>query len=179
MSNDNYPRWKYHADKPAVIVNNEDEEKDLGRGWKDEPVKGNAEVDLSVQQHADEERYAEPTGDEVFDTFLADNGMDKVPAKYQAMIRTAYDHSAPVVGGAPVVEYGHIVGPQDEVVMVDSEEARKALLKQAKDLGLTVHHASSSKTIQAAIDAHTAVKSSTPAAAKALPKDTDVTNDKE
>lgn len=169
-----YPKWKYHAEKPAVIVNNEDEEKDLGRGWKDEVVKGNTEVDPSVNTEQGGEEYAPMTGDEIFDTFLADNGMDKVPAKYQAMIRTAYDHQVISTGTTPQVEYGHTVGPQDEVVMVDSEAARKALLKQAQDMGVEVHHKSSSKTIQAAIDAHTAVKSSTPAAAKALPKDSDL-----
>lgn len=173
----NYPKWRYHASKPAVIVNDENEDKDLGRGWHDEPVKGNTEVDPSVSQLAVEDQPATLTGDEVFDTFLADNGMDKVPAKYQAMIRTAYDHQVTSTGTIPAIEYGHPVGPQDEVVMVDSEAARAALLKQAKDLGVKVHHMSSSKTIQAAIDAHTAVKSSTPAAATALPKDTDVTHE--
>lgn len=173
MNND-YPKWKYHAEKPAVIVNNEDEEKDLGRGWKDEVVKGNTEVDPSVNTEQGGEEYAPMTGDEIFDTFLADNGMDKVPAKYQAMIRTAYDHQFTSTGTTPQIEYGHTVGPQDEVVMVDSEAARKALLKQAQDMGLDVHHKSSSKTIQSAIDAHTAAKSSTPAAGKALPKDTDL-----
>lgn len=173
MNND-YPKWKYHAEKPAVIVNSEEEEKDLGRGWKDEVVKGNTEVDSSVNTDQGVEEYAPLTGDEVFDTFLAGNGMDKVPSKYQAMIRTAYDHQVVSTGTTPQIEYGHPVGPQDEVVMVDSEAARKALLKQAQDMGVDVHHKSSSKTIQSAIDAHTAVKSSTPAAAKALPKDTDV-----
>lgn len=173
MNND-YPKWKYHAEKPAVIVNSEEEEKDLGRGWKDEVVKGNTEVDSSVNTNQGVEEYAPLTGDEVFDTFLADNGMDKVPSKYQAMIRTAYDHQVVSTGTTPQIEYGHPVGPQDEVVMVDSETARKALLKQAQDMGVDVHHKSSSKTIQQAIDERTAVKSSTPAAAQALPKDTDV-----
>lgn len=173
MSN-SYPKWRYHASKPAVIVANQDEEKDLGRGWHDEPVKGNTEIDPSVSGFDVDEQPATLTGDDVFDTFLADNGMDKVPSKYQAMIRTAYDHVVVSTGTIPAIEYGHPVGPQDEVVMVDSEVAREALLKQAKELGVNVHHKSSSKTIQAAIDAHTAVKSSTPAAAQALPKDVDV-----
>lgn len=178
MSNSDYPKWKYHADHPATIVNSEEDEKNLGRGWKDEPVKGNTDVDQTSALPEDNAQAA-LTGDEVFDNFLIDNGMDKVPAKYQAMIRTAYDHSPATTGTVPAVEYGHLVGPQDEVVMVDSEEARKALLQQAKDLGVSVHHKASSKTIQAAIDAHNAIKSSTPAAAQALPKDTDVTDKKE
>lgn len=181
MNSNDFPKWKYHAEQPARIVNDSEEEKNLGRGWKDEPVKGNTEVDASVAQApaSGQEEYAPLTGDQVFDQFLTDNGMDKVPAKYQAFIRTAYDHTPAVTGTVPAIEYGKIVGPQDEVVMVDAEAARKALLVQAKDLGVNVHHASSSKTIQAAIDAHTAAKSSTPAAAQALPKDTDVTNDEE
>lgn len=178
--NKSYPMWKYHASKPAVVVANADEEKELGRGWHDEPVKDNLAIDPSVSQVDQDEQPATLTGDEVFDTFLVENGMDKVPAKYQAMIRTAYDHVVPAAAGTiPAIEYGHAVGPQDEVVMVDSEAARKALLVQAKEMGVQVHHLSSSKTIQAAIDAHTAVKSSTPAAAKALPKDEDLEKNKE
>ena len=33
----NYPRWKYHPNKPAVVVNSAKEEKDLGPGWFDSP----------------------------------------------------------------------------------------------------------------------------------------------
>jgi len=173
MNND-YPKWKYHAEKPAVIVNSEEEEKDLGRGWKDEVVKGNTEVDSSVSQDPSADHDAPMTGDAAFEKFLDENGMDMLPAKYHDAFRKAYDHQFVNTGTTPQIEYGHPVGPQDEVVMVDSEAARKALLKQAQDMGVDVHHKSSSKTIQSAIDAHTAVKSSTPAAAKALPKDTDV-----
>lgn len=181
MTDKIYPKWKFHKTKPAVIVDDKDEEKDLGSGWHDEPVKnGTTEVDPSVGAQDQDEIPATLTGDEAFDTFLTENGMDKVPARYQAMIRTAYDHS-PVLSGStiPVVEYGHPVGPQDEVVMVDSEEARQALLTQAKEMGLTPHHKSSSKTLQALIDQHTAVKSSTPAAPLATPKESDLKSDKE
>lgn len=170
-----YPAWRYHKTQPAVIVASAEEAKDLGSGWHDKPVKnGTTEVDASVSGFDVDDQPATVTGDDVFDEFLAANGMDKVSAKVQAMIRTAYDHVPTGTGTIPAVEYGHSVGPQDEVVMVDSEVARKALLEQAKDLGVKVHHASSSKTIQAAIDAFNAVKSSTPAASTAIPKDTDI-----
>ena len=32
-----YPKWKYHKTKPAVIVQDPDEEKKLGPGWQDLP----------------------------------------------------------------------------------------------------------------------------------------------
>lgn len=35
---DQYPKWKYHATKDAVIVKDEAEEKALGKGWKDSPA---------------------------------------------------------------------------------------------------------------------------------------------
>jgi hypothetical protein len=35
---DSYPKWKYHATKEAVVVDSEEEEKALGKGWKDTPA---------------------------------------------------------------------------------------------------------------------------------------------
>ena len=32
-----YPRWRYHATKPATLVQNDKEEKALGAGWVDNP----------------------------------------------------------------------------------------------------------------------------------------------
>lgn len=137
----NYPKWLYHETLPATIVNSEEEEKNLGRGWQDEPVPG-----ASLAGDPQNEEQAAPlTGDQAFDNFLIDNGMDKVSARVQAFIRKAYDHSP--VKPAP---------PADEQTEAEKEEARKALLQKAKDLGLTVHHASGIATIQAAIDAHNA-----------------------
>lgn len=34
----NYPKWKYHAEKPAVIVQSEEAEKALGAGWVESPA---------------------------------------------------------------------------------------------------------------------------------------------
>jgi hypothetical protein len=175
----NYPRWKYHASKPAVIVEDAEAEKNLGSGWHNAPVKGNTDVDPSQGIQGEGQEVSTLTGDDVFDQFLADNGLDKVSNTVKAQIRIGYDHVPTSTGTIPAIEYGHPVGPQDSVTMVDSETARKALLKQAKEMGVEVHHASSSKTIQAAIDAFVATKSATPAAATALPKDTDVTDSKD
>lgn len=33
-----YPRWKYHAEKEAVIVADETAEAALGKGWFDSPA---------------------------------------------------------------------------------------------------------------------------------------------
>ena len=32
-----FPKWKYHPDKEAVVVQNADEEKALGADWFDRP----------------------------------------------------------------------------------------------------------------------------------------------
>lgn len=37
MTIQEYPRCKYHANLPAVVVNNEKEEKELGPGWVNHP----------------------------------------------------------------------------------------------------------------------------------------------
>lgn len=33
-----YPKYKYHAEKAAVIVNDEEQEAELGEGWADSPA---------------------------------------------------------------------------------------------------------------------------------------------
>jgi hypothetical protein len=33
-----YPKWKYHRELAAVIVQNENEEAALGEGWEDTPA---------------------------------------------------------------------------------------------------------------------------------------------
>lgn len=33
-----FPKWKYHANQPSVIVNSDKEEKDLGKDWYDTPA---------------------------------------------------------------------------------------------------------------------------------------------
>lgn len=38
MAKVEYPRWKYHATKPACVVYSAKEERDLGRGWADSPA---------------------------------------------------------------------------------------------------------------------------------------------
>lgn len=37
MTIQEYPRCKYHANLPVVVVNNEKEEKELGPGWVNHP----------------------------------------------------------------------------------------------------------------------------------------------
>lgn len=38
MENINYPKWKYHATKQAVVVHDAKEEKALGKDWEDTPA---------------------------------------------------------------------------------------------------------------------------------------------
>ena len=40
----NFPKWKYHADKAAVVVDDERAEQDLGFGWFDTPAEALASV---------------------------------------------------------------------------------------------------------------------------------------
>lgn len=34
----NYPKWKYHQEKTAVVIGTPDEESNLGAEWKDSPA---------------------------------------------------------------------------------------------------------------------------------------------
>lgn len=37
MEHIQYPKWLYHQTQPPVIVNNEEEHRDLGPEWSDSP----------------------------------------------------------------------------------------------------------------------------------------------
>lgn len=58
----NYPRWKYHATKPAVIVHSAEEENELGKGWGENPVEVEPleEVSEAVEESKDEDHHAAP-----------------------------------------------------------------------------------------------------------------------
>lgn len=43
----NYPKWKYHASKPALIVDDELSEENLGLDWHDTPAEAAANVQAS------------------------------------------------------------------------------------------------------------------------------------
>lgn len=45
-----YPKWLYHATKPATLVENEKEEKALGGGWYDNPAKAKPPVQPPTPQ---------------------------------------------------------------------------------------------------------------------------------
>lgn len=49
-----FPKWLYHAHKPAVVVDDADAEEDLGEGWFDTP----AEAKESVQDDDEDESEA-------------------------------------------------------------------------------------------------------------------------
>jgi hypothetical protein len=169
-----FPKWKFHKTSPATIVQNADEESALGSGWKDEPHKnGTTEVDPAVNAVAPAADVPVVTDEQAFQEFLAAEDLTEESDEVKALFFKAFTAKGNrgLIGAIPQIEVGRPVGPQDNLVMVDSEEARKALLAQAKEMGVEVHHASGSKTIQAAIDAFVAAKSSTPAA---MPKDTDL-----
>lgn len=47
-----YPKWKYHSEKPAVIVNDKGEEKELGDDWEDAPIELSVDEAGNVTQDA-------------------------------------------------------------------------------------------------------------------------------
>lgn len=60
----NYPKWKYHASKPALIVEDELAEESLGMGWHDTPADAAADVqatddELEAQRRALLDRASE------------------------------------------------------------------------------------------------------------------------
>jgi hypothetical protein len=44
-----YPRWKYHNKEKSRIVNNEEEERELGHGWVDSPAHLKHEAPIKVE----------------------------------------------------------------------------------------------------------------------------------
>lgn len=54
-----YPKWKYHAEKPASLVHDKESEESLGHGWVDspahvahDPVAKDESADESGEHHA-------------------------------------------------------------------------------------------------------------------------------
>ena len=41
-----YPKWKYHAIEPACVVDSEEAEKALGKGWFNHPNDAKKPVDV-------------------------------------------------------------------------------------------------------------------------------------
>lgn len=182
-----YPRWVHHADHPSRIVESEDELNELGAGWQTEPVQADQgqgrSAEEAFQVFLENNGFDEDTEETKNKLFLAfksgapagyysdeadDLPVDRTgdlsgqgfnPGLADPDLKDGYD-------ARPVVEYGHLVGPQDEVHMVDSEEAIATLQDQAKSLGLKFDKRWGSKRLQAAIDEYNAAKSSTPPAAE-------------
>lgn len=48
-----YPRWKYHQTEPAVIVQDADEDKALGKAWHNDPALANPSP---AHEYTEEER---------------------------------------------------------------------------------------------------------------------------
>lgn len=48
-----YPKFLYHKSKDPVIVQSEEDQKDLGRGWHEEPVKKSELKTLEDEQDHD------------------------------------------------------------------------------------------------------------------------------
>lgn len=58
-----FPKWKYHAEKEALVVDSELEEQALGEGWRDSPADFAQEVSAEKPQDKlaeSEEKPAEP-----------------------------------------------------------------------------------------------------------------------
>ena len=43
-----YPTWRYHKTETAVIVQDEAEDKALGKGWSDHPAEPKEEVETTT-----------------------------------------------------------------------------------------------------------------------------------
>lgn len=137
MSQNEYPKWKYAAGKPGVIVNDRDEEEGLGLGWHDEPQ-------AALDEPGDADNVG-PTGDEVFDAWAEENGAALLPDSTKAIVMAAFYRDQ------GVVESGAQEKAADE-----AEAERQALLQEAKDLGLGIHHMTGTAKIKAAIEAYKA-----------------------
>lgn len=49
-----HPKWKYHASLPAVMVDDERAEEDLGLGWFDTPAEALEAVDIDDEDPAEQ-----------------------------------------------------------------------------------------------------------------------------
>lgn len=49
-----FPKWKYHAEKEAVIVHTAEEEAALGGLWVDSPADVTPEIDAALIERIDE-----------------------------------------------------------------------------------------------------------------------------
>ena len=54
-----FPRWKYHAEKPAIIVKSEEEEKSLGHEWVNSPAE-KASFPVDQELKTSDDNYAMP-----------------------------------------------------------------------------------------------------------------------
>lgn len=57
-----YPKWLYHAELPAVVVETPDEHAALGEGWEDSPAAFGADFgDAEVSEEPQADAPGEPT----------------------------------------------------------------------------------------------------------------------
>ena len=59
-----FPKWKYHKEKKAVVVNSAEEEEALGKGWADSPADFQAKPAPPVVEEEAEEPAAEAPSEE-------------------------------------------------------------------------------------------------------------------
>jgi hypothetical protein len=58
MTHIEFPKWKYHAELPALIVASKDAEMGLGEGWLDLPYVAAPEVAAEVAPEAEKSKPA-------------------------------------------------------------------------------------------------------------------------
>lgn len=54
MSEAIYPRWRYHKEKPAVLVQGAEEDAALGEGWGDSTILNHYAIDFDEDAPAEE-----------------------------------------------------------------------------------------------------------------------------
>lgn len=55
-----YPKWKYHRTEAPKVVNDEQEEKDLGEGWEEAPIEAEAAPSKEAgDDHGDDDTKTE------------------------------------------------------------------------------------------------------------------------
>lgn len=135
-----FPKWKYHLNQPARIVQSADEEDGLGAEWRDVPFPA---VAPGQPEHASQGEASAPAVDQrdLFVKWLAYKQLtDEEPGVlnllFDAFTARGRQGDAEIYAAAPD----------------DAEQARQKLLEDAKELGLSLHPRTGADKIQAAID---------------------------
>lgn len=140
-----FPKWKYHPELAALVVETRGQEEALGEEWADTPFPAPLEptlaerwaVPLPIETSAADHR-------ELFTKWIDYQGLnDEAPG----VLNLLFD-AFTARGRQGDAELFAEVPAEDE-----AEAKRQKLLADAKELGLSLHPRTGSDKIQAAIDA--------------------------